>query len=112
MKRELKFRAFQDDKMIVQEGYGVQFQLEFLKKVYYDNIDIMQFTGLKDKKGIEIYESDVLKEHGIVAWNDIELKWSVIDLNWNDKREWHDMDYLTSEFEIIGNIHQDKHLIE
>ena len=70
-----------------------------------------QYTELKDKNGKEIYEGDVLKHHGIIAWNNVEHRWSAIDLNWNDEREWHDIDYLTSPFEVIGNIHENKDLI-
>ena len=70
-----------------------------------------QFTGLTDKNGLEIYEGDILKTEGIVSWNDVEHRWSVIDLDRNDKREWHDIDYTTVPLEVIGNIHQNPELL-
>lgn len=75
------------------------------------NAEIMQSTGLKDKNGKEIYEGDILKKAGIVSWNDVEVRWSCVDIEWNDNREWHDMLYLTTPLEIIGNIYENPELI-
>lgn len=77
----------------------------------WDEIELLEWTGLLDKNGVEVFEGNILKEHGIVAWNNVEHRWSAIDLNWNDRREWHDIDYLTSPFEIIGSIHANPELL-
>jgi len=119
MKREIKFKAWNKE----ANRFSKPFTLKSDVLNYTDddglgivksltNEIILQYTGLKDKNGKEIYEGDVLKAHGIVTWNDTEYRWSAIDLNWNDKREWHDLDYLTSPFEIIGNIYENPELIE
>ena len=55
MKREIKFRAWNlDDGMLY-------FDFDSFQKDYYDQYgNIMQFTGLTDKNGKEIYEGDIL----------------------------------------------------
>lgn len=71
--REIKFRAWHKKKKIlssISELYvdGVYFD-NFYKRggtrgnsdVKYNDIILMQYTGLFDKNGVEIYEGDILK---------------------------------------------------
>lgn len=94
----------------VWEDNKPQTKIQYLA---YDEQGILrQYVGKDDVNGVNIHEGDVLKHHGQVVWNDEEHMWSCIDLNWNDKKEWHELNYLTSEFEIIGNIYQNPELIK
>jgi uncharacterized phage protein (TIGR01671 family) len=64
MQREIKFRAFSDGKMIYQNQSiltdNIDQLLYFFKNIRKDAM-IMQFTGLRDRNGKEIYENDVVK---------------------------------------------------
>ena len=59
MSREIKFRAWVDSEMIDSDhlaftDYGL------LKDQLASESCLMQYTGLKDKNGVEIYEGDVI----------------------------------------------------
>lgn len=106
MNREIKFRCWdkKDKQMIVLESQYVSEALH-----YYENgtHEFMQYTGLFDKHGKEIYEGDILKDLegtlGIVKFNN--GRFEAFDGSW-DNLEFPD------ESEIIGNIYENPNLIK
>lgn len=108
-KREIKFRAWDatSKKMwwpdaIAADGRNIALVNEFGVHTTDTQHDIlMQFTGLHDKDGKEIYEGDIVRH----AHGDFEVSW--LNVGWTPFMSWHSGD----QYEVIGNIYENPELI-
>lgn len=139
MKREIKFRAWnKKDKVMVdvaamnfgpsglwsliEDADDAELQLE-------DNYELMQYTGLKDKNGREIYEGDIVSFGSV--WNnsdnedideefhigvvEYDPNYAVYNVNCEESGERHFMfmDVVNYDgFGVIGNIFENPELLE
>ena len=122
--REFKFRAWHHgggDPRIEPYMTCVSFSKEcFWRNVEQESlsVEVMQFTGLTDKNGAEIYEGDIVSDHVgigrvVYAGDCAAFKVSYHGEN-RGLAKWF-MDYLAREFktiEVIGNIYQNPESIE
>ena len=120
MTREIKFRAWDKDKKRMREVTEINWYDEYMlvdetpmsgDRLPIEGIPLMQYTGLKDKNGKEIYEGDIVqlsinekKPHHLGKVEYLPPKFFVID---GEKSGL----ILTDRYEVIGNIYENPELL-
>ena len=120
-RREIKFRAWLENgkKMVEVENItfhnkkiSYSYQEELCGDFYSekaDNFILMQYTGLKDTKDVEIYEGDIVKYYG----KTYEIKWmfSGFYLH-NPKGGFIELAECDECCEVVGNIYENPEMIQ
>lgn len=129
MNREIKFRAFskKDNKMYFGrdvELYGSPITGRVLlsrsqerpHNEYDTDVELMQYTGLKDKNGTEIYDGDIFKVNGktyFVEWNEDLCRFILTTGRGYNTINCMDLTCDTIYYEkVIGNIYENPELIK
>ena len=109
MSREIKFRAWCP---ITKKMFANKDTLRWIAEMLeIKNYQVMQFTGLHDVNGVEIYEGD------IVRCKERNLLWVVSFykscFTAHDPENEYDFALITDyTFAVIGNIHQNPELLK
>ena len=117
--REIKFRAWDTVMNKVLNLGDCKISIDLFGGIYDDEETpprdvtyrtiLMQYTGLKDKNGVEIYEGDILSGNWIVVWHEAGFYLHIPKL-------FSDTLYMPMseklEGEVIGNIYENPNLLE
>lgn len=134
--REVKFIAWQKSTQSIRQVLVIDYLNNMIDLVggeieqYFEDVELMQYTGLKDKNGTEIYEGDVLERevHVVLHGTDLD-KWIkervVVDWKYSG---WYvnedELEFVLDEgvdrhtlcrqtaLEVVGNIYENPELLE
>ena len=120
--REIKFKVWdaENHEMFFPKKieWNTQGELRFFNKyqMWQHNMVLMQYTGLHDKNGKEIYEGDMLKlvySLDMGQWTKygettIQVKWSDFQCGFYPFVNFKDIE----QTEVIGNIYENPELFE
>lgn len=125
--KELKIKAWLKKEKKMVAIIGIDFNYEYIryteddnlfnenyKTAEFKNIELLQFTGLKDNGGQELYEADVIKFndgiddiYGLISYDDEDGTYRVSYENITEH-----LSEREGDFEIVGNIFKNPDLHE
>ena len=116
--KEIKFRVWDNDLEIMSysdseifimfSNNGICIGYEINDEI--DDYELMQYIGLKDKNGEEIYEGDIVKFFEYKVIDNIVLPEEIVIIK--DIREGCDALRPSQHMEVIGNIYENPELLE
>lgn len=125
-----KFRAFiKDTKQMIDVEFldlshkvliGKHWEFGMTEAIKFDDVELMQSTGFKDKHGAEIFEGDVLKctstdgsfWYETVLWDETLSGFETQQKGYDAITISYIMDSKALKVEVVGNIYENSELLE
>lgn len=121
--REIKFRAYVKDKNKIYDVKEIDFVYKLIRfeeegkptdtMRMLDQVELMQYTGLKDSNGKMIFEGDILKDNqgqfGKVFYHNDGARFLV---NWLFKGGYYETDSCFGYGEVVGNVYDNPELLK
>lgn len=114
MNREIKFRAWEKEekKMILPKNVTDNINI-FARGCLSSNIELMQYTGIKDKNGTEIYEGDILELYDEEDFFKVEYQAEDVRFLLTSNSICVSFEYYSQgEIEVVGNIYENSKLLQ
>ena len=126
--REIKFRAWVKEKKAIFEVILIDYvtkkvtyllervgHLLSIRDAKFNDVELMQYTGLKDKNNKEIYEGDILFESFGERYYKVVFENGGFRAEFKGDFEEHSLDLIdvvAQGCEIVGNIYENPELME
>lgn len=126
--REIKFRAWVKDKKAIFEVILINYvtkkvtyllervgHLLSIRDAKFNDVELMQYTGLKDKNNKEIYEGDILFESFGERYYKVVFENGGFRAEFKgdfDEHSFDLIDVVAQGCEIVGNIYENPELME
>lgn len=113
MTRDIKFRAWYEPEHSMLDWGFLQTELNHYDKPFEDTPDykVMQYTGLTDKNGTDIYEGDIINPNHEIKTRHYRYK----EVKWAESRYrigFNIGETNNNECEVIGNIYENPDLLK
>lgn len=121
MSRDIKFRAWEKNLKQIIPVYNIDFKSQMINKDaawrLFDEVELMQYTGLKDKNDKEICKGDILEfvavgTKWVVGFRNSAFVISHKNSNVNILYDCAIEDGILTHMKVIGNIYENPELLK